>query len=439
MTLGGVKNSRIKVSVILPSLNVGEYIDEALNSVCRQTLSEIEIICIDAGSTDGTWEIIKEAESKDDRIRAIQCDVKSYGYQVNLGIREARGEYIAVLETDDIVHDDMYEKLYKAAVDHDADYAKADYEAFVRQDNGEYYFFPRHTFSDTSMYGRVLVPKEYLQIQRDDWYLWQGIYKREFIIGNDIRLSETSGAAFQDIGFLALTGTYAKRTVYLRDLLYCYRIDREEASSKRSRGIVYSYNEFRSMIDQMAGRNMDTPAYRCMLYTRMARSFVSGYNRISDSERKGCKYRKELDWFRENLEGAIEGNLIKDDIIGQGLWKRLMILLDDENKYCEQFLRAIDDGFFGGHDRVVIFGCGEFGYKAYMKIISIGREVVGFWDNNEALIGRTINGLKIDKVKTAEEINDDLLIVIANETHYDEMQEQLIRNGFPGERIRVFV
>ncbi len=435
----GNTGMKVKVTVILPSLNVGEYIDEALNSVCRQTLSEIEIICIDAGSTDGTWEIIKEAESRDDRIRAIQCDVKSYGYQVNLGIREARGEYIAVLETDDFAHDDMYEKLYEAAVSHDADYAKADYEAFVRQDNGVYYFFPRRTFFDPSMYGRALAPKEHPQIQRDDWYLWQGIYKREFIVANDIRLSETSGAAFQDIGFLVLTGMYAKRAVYLRDLLYCYRIDREEASSKRSRGIEYSYNEYKSVIDQMTERNMEIPAYRCMLYTRMARSFVSGFNRISDIEREEGKYKKELDWFRECLEGAIEGNLINEDIIGQGLWKRLTILLKDENQYCEEFLRAIDDGFFNDYDRVVIFGCGEFGYKAYLKITSMGRKVVGFWDNNEALVGKSINGIKIGSVMKAKDVEDDLMIVIANEAHFDEMYEQLIRNGFPEERIRVFV
>lgn len=428
-----------KVSVILPSLNVGEYIDEALNSVCRQTLSEIEIICIDAGSTDGTWKIIKEAESRDDRIRAIQCDVKSYGYQVNLGIMEACGEYIAVLETDDFAHDDMYEKLYEAAMNHNADYAKADYEAFVRQDNGEYYFFPRHTFSDPSMYGRALVPKEYTQIQRDDWYLWQGIYKREFIVANDIRLSETSGAAFQDIGFLALTGMYAKRAVYLCDLLYCYRIDRDEASSKRSRGIKYSYNEYKNVIDQITKRNMEILAYRCMLYTRMARSFVSGYNRISDSERKEGKYREELDWFRECLKGAIEGNMINEEVIGQGLWKRLTILLGDENQYHEKFLRAIDDGFFGGHDRVVIFGCGEFGYKAYLKITSMGRKVVGFWDNNEALIGKSINGIKINGVMKADEVGDDLMVIIANEAHYDEIREQLVKNGFSDKRIRVFM
>ena len=435
----GNTGMKVKVTVILPSLNVGEYIDEALNSVCRQTLSEIEIICIDAGSTDGTWEIIKEAESRDGRIRAIQCDVKSYGYQVNLGIREARGEYIAVLETDDFAHDDMYEKLYEAAVDHDADYAKADYEAFVRQDNGEYYFFPRHTFSDPSMYDRVLEPREHPQIQRDDWYLWQGIYKREFILANDIRLSETSGAAFQDIGFLALTGMFAARVVYLRDLLYCYRIDREEASSKRSRGIEYSFNEFRSVIDKMTARNLEAPAYNCMLYTRIARSFVSAYNRISDHERDKGRYKEELDWFRENLQGAIEGGLINEDIIGQGLWKRLTILLNDENQYCEVFLKAIDDDFFNGHDQIVIFGCGEFGYKAYMKITSMGRKVVGFWDNNEDLVGRTINGIKISGVMKADEVGDDLMVVIANEAHYDEMQEQLIRNGFPDEMIRVFV
>ena len=93
----------VRVSVILPSLNVAGYIEKAYKSVVRQTLEEIEIICIDAGSTDGTWDIIESVASKDDRITAIQSPVKSYGYQVNMGIDMACGEYIGILETDDYV------------------------------------------------------------------------------------------------------------------------------------------------------------------------------------------------------------------------------------------------------------------------------------------------------------------------------------------------
>ena len=103
----------IKVSVILPSLNVKDYIEEAVRSVMEQTLKEIEILCIDAGSEDGTWEILSRLAETDDRIVLCHSDVKSYGYQVNMGIDMANGRYIAILETDDYADAPMYERLYE--------------------------------------------------------------------------------------------------------------------------------------------------------------------------------------------------------------------------------------------------------------------------------------------------------------------------------------
>ena len=88
-----------KVSVIMPSLNVEAYIRQCLDSVTRQSLEELEIVCIDAGSTDGTKEILSDYAKKDTRIVLLHSDQKSYGRQVNMGFDYASGEYVAVLET----------------------------------------------------------------------------------------------------------------------------------------------------------------------------------------------------------------------------------------------------------------------------------------------------------------------------------------------------
>ena len=88
-----------KVSVIMPSLNVGRFIRECIASVSKQTLEDIEIICVDAGSTDGTLELLEYAAQLDHRIQVVRSDKKSYGYQMNLGLDAARGEYIGIVET----------------------------------------------------------------------------------------------------------------------------------------------------------------------------------------------------------------------------------------------------------------------------------------------------------------------------------------------------
>lgn len=129
-----------KVSIIMPSLNVVEYIDESIQSALNQTICEKEIICIDAGSMDGTWEkLLSYANDNKYKkiIKLVHSDIKSYGYQINLGIHNAVGEYIAILETDDYIENWMYEYLYKIARLNDVDYAKADYDAFITCSNNK--------------------------------------------------------------------------------------------------------------------------------------------------------------------------------------------------------------------------------------------------------------------------------------------------------------
>ena len=101
-----------KVTVIMPSLNVKPYIKECVKSVMNQTLKELEIICIDAGSTDGTYEVLQDFALRDQRIRLIHTDKKSYGYQINQGLQLASAEYIGIVETDDYIEPQMYERLF---------------------------------------------------------------------------------------------------------------------------------------------------------------------------------------------------------------------------------------------------------------------------------------------------------------------------------------
>ena len=114
-----------KISVIMPCLNVVQYIKECMDSVVNQTIfDELEVLVIDAGSTDGTFEIVSFYANKYDNIQVIKSEKKSYGYQVNLGIRKAKSPYVAILETDDYVEPDMYGALYKLAEEGKYDYVK---------------------------------------------------------------------------------------------------------------------------------------------------------------------------------------------------------------------------------------------------------------------------------------------------------------------------
>ena len=120
------------ISVIMPSYNVGRYIRVCIESVLAQSLQNMEILVIDAGSEDGTLDILREYVDKDERICLVHSEKKSYGYQVNMGIQMARGKYIGIVETDDFIEPDMYRTLYEWTQETDADYVRGQ-GAFYRE------------------------------------------------------------------------------------------------------------------------------------------------------------------------------------------------------------------------------------------------------------------------------------------------------------------
>ena len=93
----------VKVSIIIPVYNVERYLEECMESVLGQTLKEIEIICVNDGSSDGSPGILKEYARRDKRVILIDQENRGYGYAMNRGIERASGEYIGIVEPDDYV------------------------------------------------------------------------------------------------------------------------------------------------------------------------------------------------------------------------------------------------------------------------------------------------------------------------------------------------
>ena len=115
------KESQIKVSVIVPVYNTRTYLPQCLDSLCGQTLKEIEILCIDDGSTDGSAEYLEEAAKRDGRIRVFRENNTGAGAARNIGLLEAKGAYLAFLDSDDFAEPQMLERMYREAWDAAAD------------------------------------------------------------------------------------------------------------------------------------------------------------------------------------------------------------------------------------------------------------------------------------------------------------------------------
>lgn len=121
-----------QISIIIPVYNSEKYLRECLDSVVGQTISDIEIICVNDGSTDGSLEILKKYAVKDERIRIIDKENEGSVSARNAGIIEARGEYVGFVDSDDWIEKDMYERMYSCIIDN-----KADIAAFAKYRNDD--------------------------------------------------------------------------------------------------------------------------------------------------------------------------------------------------------------------------------------------------------------------------------------------------------------
>lgn len=208
-----------KISVIMPSLNVVPFIGESIESVINQTFKDIEIICVDAGSTDGTFEILEEYSKKDSRIKLIRTDIKSYGHQLNIALGMAKGDYIGIVESDDFIEEEMFEILFDLTDDGTIDIAKINFSHY--DTNLEHKFLV-----DTS---KGILPNtpftafEYPNILFGHPAIWTAIYRRNFLQENDIRFKEVDGGSWVDHPFFLETILSAKSIKYKNEPSYYHR------------------------------------------------------------------------------------------------------------------------------------------------------------------------------------------------------------------------
>lgn len=435
----------IKVSVILPSLNVADYIRECLNSVISQTLQEIEIVCVDAGSTDGTFEIIQEYARNDSRVRVINSAIKSYGKQVNEGILSAKGKYIAIVETDDYIAEGMLKELYTLAEEYSLDYVKADFDAFVELQNGGRVWQVMKTLPlDHDLYGKVVMPQLYTHIYVGDHNIWKGIYRKDFLDQHEIKFNETPGAAFQDIGFLLQTLCLAHRAMYLEDTYYRYRMYRKGASTYTNTVVQFLYQEYSRLLDgNIFPAQMDKQIWR-NLYFKLALSFPGEYDKVLHFEQyqtNSPSLLKYYEWFKGKIQKAMTEGLINFEDFNQYNRFELQLLLKSADsyadyKYIKDFMKKelIDQLLSKIQDcQVVIFGCGKYGKELCMNLDMQGIETVAFYDNNEELWGKEYGGIKILKPKKQD--NEEVMYIVASKLHAEEIKRQLEMLGIDKKHI----
>lgn len=426
----------IKLSIIMPSLNVAGYIQPCINSVLSQTLHDIEIICVDAGSTDGTLEILREYEKKDNRIKVIVSDIKSYGYQMNLGMQAASGKYIGIVETDDFIDKNMFYCLYALAEKYDVDFVKSGYKQFVS--NG---------IKNIINYENVRVlPEEYVnkKLDLDDnikarfidtVHIWSGIYKKDFLVSKNIRFNETKGASFQDTSFSILVGLLADSCIYTNDAFYCYRVDNEGSSVKSDSKINCIIDEFDyidSFIDKVTSEAVEFEIKR-----EKIKAYSWNYNRLSIESRelfrnqvleemKELKDNKEFYYWLDIYNQSFLDNLIKG-IRNTG----------EIDKEKEDMAHLLIDTLKEGR-RYSIVSAGTYANRLILLMQYMNIEAAAVYDNSDDKVGKIFNGYTIESIDNIcnNDMND--IYIIANKNYSNELKIQLETLGIKKDNIKIF-
>ncbi len=207
-----------KVSVIIPVYNVEKYLRQCLDSVVHQTLKDIEIICVDDGSSDSSVSILEEYKKQDARIQIICQKNAGAGAARNAGLRIAKGDYLSFLDSDDFFEPDMLEEAYQTAETYQADFVVFGSDQF---------HMDKQDFVSVSWVMRMkdippYMPFGYRQLTDNVFktfvgWAWDKLYKRSFVLEHDLWFQEQRTS--NDMLFVFSALVTAKRIAVLNKVL----------------------------------------------------------------------------------------------------------------------------------------------------------------------------------------------------------------------------
>ena len=332
-----------KVSIVIPTYNVENYLRECMESVINQTLSDIEIICINDGSTDGSLKILREYADRDERVILIDKKNEGYGVGMNTGMDIASGEYIGIVEPDDFVPLTMYEDLYNIAKDNELDFVKADFYRFTRDSRtGELNLVYNRLDPSGENYNQVISPFEKPYVTKFIMNTWSGIYRRQFIEEHHIRHNTTPGAAFQDNGFFWQTFMYAKRCMFLDRPYYMNRRDNPNSSVKNKEKVYCMNIEYDFIRDIRFKYYFNYKRYFSYLFTlgRISKEFKRGYVERISREFKRARSQDELDFkvFTPNTRKKISLLIQKPTVY---YWKYVVLAESPAGKIMRRIKKRL--------------------------------------------------------------------------------------------------
>ena len=223
-----LEKNNIKVSIIIPVYNTEKYLDECLNSIENQTLKDIEIICVNDGSKDHSLEILENHAAKDERIKIINKENGGVSSARNNGIKNAKGDYIMFLDSDDSYVPYACEKEYNVAVKNEANVVEFGVKDFT---DGEVLDLSSLNYDDSkiTVYTKKENENPFSVLNFPCGVVWNKIWKRSFINENNLSFKEGLNRG-EDSLFNMLAAPHLNKYIKDKNIIYNYRTGRADSA-----------------------------------------------------------------------------------------------------------------------------------------------------------------------------------------------------------------
>lgn len=215
----------VAISVLVPVYNVEKTLDRCIQSILNQTFKDFEIVLVNDGSTDNSGKLCDEYAQKYDNIRVIHKENEGLGPTRNVGIREAKGEFVYHCDSDDWLKDDLLEKAYKAITETNSDVAVFGYDIFTEKDGN---IVPYGSINvDNVVFTDGKAVKEFFTEQYFNSFVvlsaCNRMCRRSFLIENELFFPALRRS--QDVAYSLLLFDHIERLVTIKESFYCYIIE----------------------------------------------------------------------------------------------------------------------------------------------------------------------------------------------------------------------
>lgn len=282
----------IKVSVVMPVYNAGQYLKDAIRSIRNQTLKEIELICVDDGSTDDSVSVIQEQMERDGRISLIRQKNSYAGVARNNGFAHAKGEYVIFLDADDLFAPEMLEKMYEKAKATEADICvcagqklKMDTYQIVKTD---VYLDKKHLPTE-EVFSKETLPNNIFSFASN--VPWNKLFRKAFIEEHELRFQPLKQA--NDTYFVLCAMFLAQRITALKDRFVTYRTENQASlTGKASDTMLCAYESYAETWRELQKYSGFSGAVKKDFQQRFLRGMIHSLHIQSDFDAFQTIYRK---------------------------------------------------------------------------------------------------------------------------------------------------